>query len=111
MTTPAPDWRAVRDRVQAIAQNAEQLAAELPDPLVEAFRENMAEIAAEASAAELVIRAIEPGDDPAFDAETSLAEVWQIAAAATLAQVEAMTPIMAAAGEAVATHAAPNSLN
>ena len=109
MTAPALDWRAVRDRVQAIARHAAQLAAELPDPLVEAFRENMAEITAEAGAAELVIRAIEPGDD--FDAEASVAEVWQMAAAATLAQVQAMTPIMAAAGEAIATHAAPNSLN
>ena len=111
MTTPAPDWRAIRDRVQAIAREAEQLAAELPAPLVEAFRENMAEITVEAEAAELIIRGIEPSDDPAFDAEASLAEIWQMAAAATLAQVEAVTPIVAAVGFAGATHAAPNSLN
>ncbi len=111
MTTPAPDWRAVRDRVQAIARAAEQIAAGVPAPLIEAFRENVAEIASEAEAAGQLIRGIEPGDDPAFDAEASLSEIWQLAAAATLAQVAAIQPIMAAAGEAIATHAAPNSLN
>ena len=111
MTAAAPDWRAIRDRVQAIAREADRLAAGLPDPLVEAFRLSMGEIAREAEAAELLIRAIEPGGDPAFDEEASLAEVWQLAAAATLAQVEAMTPIMAAAGDAIATHLAPACIN
>lgn len=111
MTARAPDWRAIRDRVRAIVCEAERLAAELPAPLVEAFRENMAEITAEAEAAEMLIRAIEPGDDPDFDEGASLAELWQIAAAATVAQVKAMTPIIAAAGDAIATHAAPASVN
>ena len=48
MTGKAPDWRAIRDRVQAIARNAERLAAELPDPLTEAFHLNLSEITAEA---------------------------------------------------------------
>jgi len=111
MTGKAPDWRAIRDRVQAIARNAERLAAELPDELVEAFRENMTEIASNAEAAELLIRGIEPGDDPAFNEEASLAEVWQLAGAATLAQVEDLAPMMIAALESLATHPAPAVLH
>ncbi len=106
MTAPAPDWRAIRDRVQAIAREADRLAAALPAPLVEVFCLNVTRIAGEAEAAEQLILGIEPGDDPAFDAEASVAEVWQLAAAATVAQVAAIQPIMSAA-----VFAAPNSLN
>ena len=111
MTEAPPNWRAIRDRVLQIASNAERLAAELPDELVEAFRENMAEIASNAEAAELLIRGIEPGDDPAFNEEASLAEVWQLAGAAALTQVEDRAPMMIAALESLATHPAPAVLH
>lgn len=104
MTGNAPDWRAIRDRVRQIARHAERLAGELPDPLTEAFHLNLSEITAEAEAAERLIFEIDPEDDSAFDAEASLAEVWQIAGGAALAQVEDLTPAMAAALESLVTH-------
>ena len=111
MTGKAPDWRAIRDHVRQIASNAERLASELPDPLTEAFHIGMAEIAAEAEAAAQLIREIDGADDPAFGIDASLAEVWQIAGAAALAQVEDLAPMMIAALESLATHPAPASLN
>ncbi len=111
MTAPAPDWRAIRDRVMEIANNAQRLAEELPDPLTEAFAAGMAEVAAESEATARLIQEIDPAGDPEFDAAAALAEIWRLAGAAALAQVAGIAPMMTTAFESLATHAAPTSVN
>lgn len=108
MIAPAPDWRRTRDRVREIARNAARLA---PGVVTAAFGAKMATIAAEADAAELVIREIDRDDNDPIDTERALAEIWQMAGTATLSQVGAIAPIMARALDTLATHDAPATIN